>query len=110
MSRFSSTPSNPMIDGGAIDLEFATQTRDQLVAAQFFPANHIGAGATWTIRGSNVDARSPGTSSSTAPVVSVSTVFVRVPLRILPVPASGGSFFDNRGVRSSRRSRYLILP
>jgi hypothetical protein len=39
-------------------------------------------------------ARSRGTSITTWPVVSVNTVFARVPLRILPVPAPGGSCFS----------------
>ena len=37
-----------------------------------------------TITGSNVPLRSRGTSMSTAPALSVSTVFVRVPFRLFP--------------------------
>ncbi len=47
-----------------------------------------------TICGSNVAARSRGTSISTAPVVSVNTVLTLVPLQILPVPTPGGSCFS----------------
>lgn len=45
-------------------------------------------------RGSNVPARSRGTSISTWPVASVSTVLARVPLRMLPDPAPAGSCFS----------------
>lgn len=42
-----------------------------------------------TMTGSNVPARSRGTSITTSPAASVSTVLARVPLRMFSAPPSG---------------------
>jgi hypothetical protein len=48
-----------------------------------------------TMTGSNVPARSLGTSTVTSPAASVSTVLGRVPLRMFPlVPSAGGWCFS----------------
>ena len=48
----------------------------------------------FTICGSNVPARSRGTSSSTCPVDSVRTVMARVPFRMFPDSRPAGSCFS----------------